>query len=87
MRCENKAHADIVDTHTHHEDVQQKARCVVDVAERSISVQSAEPQDEKHTEEQENRQINRVNTDHFRCNYSYIKSSIETKLNTSSFLQ
>ena len=36
-------------------------------------------------EEQENRQINRVNTDHFIHNYCYIKSSIETKLNTSSF--
>ena len=36
-------------------------------------------------EEQENRQINGVNTDHFILNYSHIRSSIETKLNTSSF--
>ena len=36
-------------------------------------------------EEQENGQTNRVNTDHFIHNSSYIRSSIETKLNTSSF--
>ena len=29
--------------------------------------------------------MNRGNTDHFIHNYSYIRSSIETKLNTSSF--
>ena len=26
-----------------------------------------------------------MNTDHFICNYSYIRSSIETELNTCSF--
>ena len=39
-----KAHADIVDTYTHPKDVQCMAGYVEDVAERTISVQSAEPQ-------------------------------------------